>query len=66
MNTFVRMTVTEGRARFSNNHGNYEVFCCRWDDFRWFMEHLLETDAPTTVKFEMIESEKSFVASVPF
>lgn len=40
------------------------MFCCRWEDANSFIEELLETDgaleSPTTVKFELIESEKSF------
>lgn len=64
MNTFVRMTVIDGEARFRNSNGKYEEFVCRWQDAKTFMEDLLETDEamekPTTVKFELIETEKDF------
>lgn len=64
MNTFVRMTVKEGDAKFRNQHGRYEEFVCRWEDFAVFLTEMLETDAaiesPTTVRFELIETEQEF------
>ena len=64
MNTFVRMAVKKGGARFSVQHGKFEDFVCRWEDFAAFMTELLETDealeAATTVEFSLIQTERDF------
>lgn len=64
MHTFVRMIVKEGNAKFRNAYGKYEEFVCGWEHAKHFIEELLETDeateSPTTVQFEIIQSEQDF------